>query len=257
MKFHVLALVAVAAFPNALAAREWTDLSGNYHREAEFLFARDGHVWLQDAGGTTYRIALAKLSVSDRDLVATLEQPNRTPAKKLVARTLGYRKSANRPLAPAAAPSASQATAGESVFRLTGWHCHSGCCPIVIDCCPSPCPVHPCPPPPDKGKRIIKGWHSTFHLVTRVKDEIGGTGSYKFVERDGCCHHYLELLKFAMHTTNNDLVYNVVGSAPILNLTQWMFTPVPNSHEWYWVYYKSTASTAWVYYDIACGKIVE
>jgi len=49
--------------------REWTDRSGEYHREAEFYCVKDGVVWLRSANDKYLVIAVADLCDADRAFV--------------------------------------------------------------------------------------------------------------------------------------------------------------------------------------------
>ena len=264
----VLALIVTLLAPGSLRARVWTDLSGQHHREAEYLEQRDGQVWLSGAGGKTYKVALGKLSDADRAYVESLETSTATvsttgmPTLGAQAKTLSYRMlradisqagGSETPAAPSSGADSAQAT----LTRLTGWHCHSWhhCCPTVDCCpvpCPTPCPPNPCPPVVDKGKRILKGWHSTFHLVTQDPKLPGGTGAYKFRDPDGCCYTYLELLRFKSGNIQTDCVYEVLS--PVLKITHWHFVRIRMAPLWYSASYSTDGGKTWVHYDTCCGK---
>lgn len=261
----VVAVVVTLLAPGSLPAREWTDVSGQHHREAEYLSQRDGQVWLSGAGGKTYKVTLDKLSDADRAYVESLETSASTmPTMGMQtvgtqAKTLSFRMlRADVPQDAAGnAPSTSGDTADPAqatLTRLTGWHCHSSyyCCPTV-DCCPHPCPPKPCPPVVDVGKRILKGWHSTFHLVTQDPKLPGGTGAYKFRDPDGCCYTYLELLRFKSGNIQTDCVYEVVN--PVLKITHWHFVRIRMAPLWYSASYSTDGGKTWTYYDTCCGKI--
>ncbi len=56
-----LALLAVALFPASLEARQWTDNTGQFHREAEYLYQQDGQVWLRAPDGKLLVVSPARL----------------------------------------------------------------------------------------------------------------------------------------------------------------------------------------------------
>jgi len=103
----------------------------------------------------------------------------------------------------------------------------------------------------------MKGWHSTFHLVSLDKGpDIDGTGAYQFVDAKGCCHRYLELLKIKFISTNFDLTYEVVDSTPALPVTHWKFKRILSAPDCFHVYY-SVNGTDFDYYDTARAKVME
>lgn len=62
-----------------LGAREWTDSTGKFKIEAEFVELKDGKVALKKADGTTLSIPLEKLSKADQDFIKTQSQPAASP----------------------------------------------------------------------------------------------------------------------------------------------------------------------------------
>jgi len=64
-------------------AREWSDKSGKFHAEAEFVAARKGKVILEKADGSVISIPLEKLSEADQEYVRsqTGEKPAPAPTK--------------------------------------------------------------------------------------------------------------------------------------------------------------------------------
>jgi hypothetical protein len=107
----------------------------------------------------------------------------------------------------------------------------------------------------------MKGCYSTFHLVEvwyPNQPEYDGTGAYKFVDAQGCCHQYLELLKVSKQpSTNFDLYFSVVDSTPGLKVAGWYFQRSAASPYWYHVYYLPEGGTAYVPYDSARAYTVE
>ncbi len=66
-------LLAVAVmFPTTLLARQWTDDTGQFRREAEYLRHDARNVWVRDDSGRTFVVALERLSQVDRQYVAAL-----------------------------------------------------------------------------------------------------------------------------------------------------------------------------------------
>ncbi len=254
MRWHALALIAAVLFPSSLAAREWIDDSGQFRREAEYLYQREGKVWLRGAGGKVYAIAPQRLSEADREYIASLARPAGSSKAKTAAMTLGYQI----PKFPADGGEAAtskqpQGAVNPTFAKLTGWrHCRSFCVPTIVHCpTPSCCPV-----PPDTGKRIYKGCYSTFHLVCRdPKPQICGTGAYKFLDQQGCCHEYLVRLYFVLQTSPPAwLIYEVVPPVP-LGIHFWLFENVSFSKCCYNVYYWHNNS--WQYYECSCRRIPE
>ncbi len=254
MRLLAWVFAVAVCVPVTLEARQWTDTTGDYRREAEYVDQSGGMVWLRAIDGKVYRVALEQLSRADQQYVASVASRTEPAAATSVFRTLQLRTAPSQGAPSRSAPTEQRRTpqrlaAEASVARLTGWHCYGGHCHV------KPCgPVHPCPSPPDKGKRIYAGHHSTFHLVCRHKNEICGTGAYKFVDKNGCCHEYLVLLRFQVEIPNFWLLYRVDGAAP-LGIQYWLFENTAISKYCYKVYYWS--GTQYVLYDCACRRIPE
>ena len=54
---------------SSLLAREWSDTSGSFHLQGDFVSLKDGQVKLRDGKGTAYKVPLLKLSRKDRAFV--------------------------------------------------------------------------------------------------------------------------------------------------------------------------------------------
>jgi len=63
--------VAVPALVRSAAGREWTDNTGTFKVEAEYVGFKDGNVHLRKANGITIAVPLRRLSKSDQELVET------------------------------------------------------------------------------------------------------------------------------------------------------------------------------------------
>lgn len=77
---------APAAAPEAKGeVRTWTDITGKFSREAEFLKLEDGKVWLRLPSGKETKIPLKELSKKDRDWVRANGAPKGAGGAKGVA----------------------------------------------------------------------------------------------------------------------------------------------------------------------------
>lgn len=63
-------VVALLCFP--VAAKEWTDSTGTYRTEAEFVEVRGQTVLLKKTDGVTISVPLDRLSQTDRDFIKQL-----------------------------------------------------------------------------------------------------------------------------------------------------------------------------------------
>ena len=251
MRRHVVVLLAAAVFPTFAAAREWTDDTGRYRREAEYLYEENGEVWLRDAGGMFFVIDLARLSPMDRAYVASRRAAGSSDTAGAPAKTLSYRMPTVEAASDRIGQRVGRMLTEARVARLTGWHCSGGHCHVVHHP-----PIKPCPTPPDKGKRIYQGRWSTFHLVCRDTDgSICGTGAYKFMDQKGCCHEYLELLRFRDQVSGWWLLYEVASPSPPLGIRYWLFEDTSFSRYHYNVYY--LLGMRYVWYDCARLRIPE
>ena len=253
MRRHVLVFLAVALFPAMLAAREWTDDTGQYRHEAEYLHEANGEVWLRDARGMFYVVDIERLSQADRAYVASRGSSARSSKPGTPAKTLAYRiptfTAANDP----APESPTRMMTDARIAKLTGWHRYGGHSHVAHHP-----PIKPCPTPPDGGKRIYQGRWSTFHLVCRdPKPAICGTGAYKFMDHHGCCHEYLELLWFRVQVGTFWLLYEVADPAPPLDIKYWLFENTGFSKHHYNVSYWDGSKNVWVWYDCAHLRIPE
>ena len=126
MNIRPFLLLAFLSWPGSLSARDWTDVTGQYRREGEFLLQRDGRVLLQQSNGRTCSIGLDGLCQSDREFVlsttARLERKNRSAADakdhsagKVVSRRL-YQPSRQRHSLPQRRP-----TERQIALDQTGW----------------------------------------------------------------------------------------------------------------------------------------
>jgi hypothetical protein len=258
-------------------ARQWTDQSGQFRRDGEYAGQLNGQVWIRSATGATYRVSIDRLSSADQDFIASLTEQGLAPSRTAPAAQSNGRRIVNSSAAiplttlshriprldgavadPAVARRATIQRTSDAIMRLTGWHCHGGHCYTVHNY--HHVPHMPCPKPVDHGKRIMKGWHSRFHLVNvwdPKNPDNDGTGAYNFVDSAGCCHLYLELLQVSQApSTNFDLWYKVVDSTPDLKVTHWHFKRILFTHNSYHVYY-SVDGTNYTYYDTACAIIAE
>jgi hypothetical protein len=245
MRCYALLCLAFVAVSPELQAREWTDSTGQFRREAEYLSQSEGKVWLRAPDGKTLAVSPDRLSSADRAYLAALPG---SASEKLPAAVV-----------PASAPRAPQATSAPNasapvrllrsinsaaVARLTGWHCHGGHCYVTHH---HPAPLPP-PAPNTSTKRRYFGYFSTFHLPRRDVGKLSGTGSYKFLTGSYVVA-YLEMLIF-----NGALpgfsVYAVDQPGP-LGITNWYFEDVAPAPGSYRVYYFAPA-TGVVFYEYAC-----
>ncbi|MGD9722589.1 MAG: SHD1 domain-containing protein [Pirellulales bacterium] len=253
MKSLCIAWMIVVALPTTLLAREWTDATGAYRREAEFLAQRDGEVWLRDSAGKTYVVSPERLSAADRTYLAGLESQNIAPdgSRDAQTKTLAFRLPSGRmPIDAAVQRRIQRALTQASVTRLTGWHCYGGHCHVTTH----HHPPYPPPAPPAGPKRIFHGCYSTFHLVNRLSNQIGGSGAYKFWV-GGVVVEYLELLRFSSQSTppGQWLEYSVARTNPPLGITHWWFADISVAPCWYGVYYRTTAG--YTFYEYACRRV--
>jgi hypothetical protein len=245
MNVSKLLLAIAVLVPTATFARQWTDDTGQYRREAEYLRHDDEHVWMRDDSGRTFVVALKRLSLADREYVA-LESGETVTSPQMLLKTLAFRlprQSSTHEVAGAK----TAATAEDSLTKLTGWHCYGGHCYVTMHHHhPSPVP----PAPPTSDKRIYTGCYCTFHLVCRdPAPAICGTGAYKF-QVGGNVNEYLVRLQYVgtvPTATSSFLLYSVVAPAP-LGITYWYFEDPATPKHCYRIYYFSTA-TGVVLYD--------
>jgi len=82
-KWLAAAVVGLAWTGLDVFAREWSDASGKFRTEAEFVAARNGKVILEKQDGSIITIPLEKLSEKDQAYVRsqTGEKPASAPAK--------------------------------------------------------------------------------------------------------------------------------------------------------------------------------
>ena len=73
-------VAVVLASVAAPAAETWTDSSGNFRIEAEFLGIRAADVYLKRLDGATIRVPLERLSAESRELARRLAMPEAPPA---------------------------------------------------------------------------------------------------------------------------------------------------------------------------------
>jgi hypothetical protein len=239
-----LVMAASALATTSGFGREWTDITGQYRREAEFVRRDGGRVWLIDAAGHHLSVELRRLSLADQALVAELESGNagRRAAKRPMAiETLAYRTAA-RELGLSVPDSQAESTGRP--FRLADW-CSSGHCYVHPH--PHPHPPHPpCPPLPVPSKRIYHGCWSTWHLVTQVPKTVGGTGSY-LITLGGTVVRHLVLLEY-VGPSNSSLHYRAVGPLPAGAIPNWRFSNVSHDCCWYAVEW-SMNGTDWYFYE--------
>jgi hypothetical protein len=80
----IVATLWMVAFPASLPlgaaeTRTWSDKTGAFSREAEFLMLQSGTVHIRTTDGKVKQIALEKLSDADRDYVSNANAPRRPP----------------------------------------------------------------------------------------------------------------------------------------------------------------------------------
>jgi hypothetical protein len=213
--------------------------------------ARD--VWLRDSKGAYVVVQLDRLSRADRDYVAQRGTGLRSETTgRAEVKGRAYRMPTLAAKNDAPLDRLTRLTTDARLARLTGWQCYGGHCHVSHH---HP-PVKPCPTPPDSGKRIYQGRWSTFHLVRRdPKPAICGTGAYKFMDHQWCCHEYLQLLRFAAEVPNFWLLYEVASANPPLGITHWLFQNTGFSQHHYHVYYWNGSTFVW--YDCAMLRIPE
>src|SRR5690349_10635563 len=90
---RLIVLMALVAFASSIlysqstaTVRKWSDTSGKYKVDAEFLGLKDGKVSLRKTDGNSIEVPLEKLSKADRDFVKSLEQGD-PPAEKKATRS--------------------------------------------------------------------------------------------------------------------------------------------------------------------------
>ena len=62
-------LAITLAFTGQSVGREWTDNTGRFHREADFVRWEDGNVWLTTANAKEIRVPFARLSTTDQNFI--------------------------------------------------------------------------------------------------------------------------------------------------------------------------------------------
>jgi hypothetical protein len=110
-------LVLAVCVPTALA-RTWTDSTGKYTVEAEFVEFKDGKVRLKKENGHIINITLKKLSDADREFVMSQRQAEKTDVAEATARTRSPAKAAGGP--PAKSDSGDSASAEPLYFDVRG-----------------------------------------------------------------------------------------------------------------------------------------
>lgn len=73
-----LMLLLLLSIPGVPLAREWTDSTGGFRVEAEFVEVKEENVQLRRADGTVISVPIARLSEADRRYLASLEQHPRS-----------------------------------------------------------------------------------------------------------------------------------------------------------------------------------
>jgi hypothetical protein len=250
MRLHIGALVVVVLVSTSLEAREWTDASGQYRREAELLGREADLVYFQDALGNRLRVGFNRLSVADQQFILASEQAGNVPANQpaVEAKTLGFRRVVASRTAAKTSDSAPAADTKTSLFKLTGWSC---CTPwYCYHSCPTPIPHPPTPPLPNFGKRIYCGKWSTWHLVRLNPNLTGGTGDYLLGGPGGTVVRHLVLLKF-FGLIGGDWVFQANDPTP--GYFFWRFGRSVVGSCWYRVEYWNGA--AWVLYEHCSVKL--
>lgn len=188
----------------AAEARTWTDDTGRYQLDAEFIGIVGNKVRLQAPTGKTYSIALASLSPADRQVVLLREQA----AQTLTSESQAIAQAAGQPTAPGGLPPVDSMFKNPAPLELPPL----GQSPASqAGQLPGGGPLPPGAEPggqtdnaaagqsqqsaTNKDKRIFSGCRSTFHLDSRL-----GTGAYWLEGK-----HYLARLEF-LHT-QGDYVY--------------------------------------------------
>jgi hypothetical protein len=76
----VFIVVSLVFLHSAVIGREWTDSTGRYRVEAEFVEELDGNVRLKRRDGTVVEVPLGRLSQADREWVEAERRRRSTPA---------------------------------------------------------------------------------------------------------------------------------------------------------------------------------
>ena len=74
----VTGMLILAVCQSSALARKWTDSSGKYTVEAEYVDVKEGKVMLRKSDGTTIAIPLEKLCDADRQYLGSLKSPRLT-----------------------------------------------------------------------------------------------------------------------------------------------------------------------------------
>jgi len=74
-----LAVAMLLALGSAAVARTWTDASGQYHVDGDFVSVESGVVTLKTADGKRVQIPFEKLSKGDQEFIGKSNEPGPTP----------------------------------------------------------------------------------------------------------------------------------------------------------------------------------
>ncbi|HEY1601131.1 MAG TPA: SHD1 domain-containing protein [Pirellulales bacterium] len=174
-----ISLLAVALLVglSTVNGREWTDSTGQFHREAELTEYRVNEVVLKKQSGVSVVVPVERLSVADREYLGNfaretlnIDEPASGAEPAVYEDGPAESAGSNSKGRPNAAPVATLASYVEDEELAA---------------------------PEDEAaagtyayKRIFSGCRSTFHLIHN-----GGTGAFWLRHHNGHCHHYLTNLK--------------------------------------------------------------
>jgi len=173
-----LVLLLLSTVP--AAARTWTDRSGTFHQDGEYVSLIDGVVRLREPNGRMCRIAWKNLSAKDQEFIN--EQIAREPSKQARDAVASFNAATSERLSP------SQPRSNNRDL------------PVALGAFSQV--------PQPAGKRIFSGCRSTFQV-----NGATGTGAYWLRDAGGKPTHYLTSLTFNGHDGSGKyLVYLSVGT---------------------------------------------
>lgn len=259
MFFRCLAAACLLSLNASAFAREWTDISGRYHADAELVSYRVKEVVLKKTNGATIVVPMAQLSVADRKYVGAFAQstpkfndsefndsdssPTQLPLLK--AESAPATTSAAASVTPSVTPPANDSATASVTTSLASYR------PAATPVSLAQGSAEGDPPP---YKRIFSGCYSTFHLVG---DQ--GTAAFWLRRHNGHCHHYLTMLTINKDTPAPPIsgykVYEAVD--PVGGIQAWAFQDVETP----WcqrnaVYYRPVGGTHWHFYGFDYREVL-
>jgi hypothetical protein len=195
MKLTLSILTLLVCTLQVAHARDWSDASGQYHREGTFLGFDGARVSLVAPDGKRISCRWDDLSAADQEYVSKTSAPGiTTPQTPKQVDSPNHQLSAQSTIKD---PVVERRTAQLIPAKLTSEH-------RVASATFSSLRMESLPV---AGKRIFSGCFGTFQL-----NGATGTGAYWLRDNNGVVHHYVTSLTFHGHDGSGKyLVYTSVG----------------------------------------------